>query len=150
MPSRRDGAIATTSPAISSLEGKRAEAARGGASRRRISKALVTWSVFRDWLGDDAAAISADHRWRSAQEASAHASIDHPGAKSLADRWPELKPHQAKAYLNALLRRVIVESARVVIEIDGERALATLLAGPEASSAIKRSRQERSSASQTS
>ena len=62
-------------------------------------------------------------------------------AQSLADRWPELKPHQAKAYLNALLRRVIVESARIVIEIDGERALATLLAGPDVVS-IKRSRQD--------
>ena len=57
------------------------------------------------------------------QEASAHASLI-TQAQSLADRWPELKPHQAKAYLNALLRRVIVESARIVIEIDGERALA--------------------------
>ena len=62
-------------------------------------------------------------------------------AQSLADRWPELKPHQAKAYLNALLRRVIVESARIVIEIDGERSLATLLAGPDVAS-IKRSRQD--------
>ena len=39
---------------------------------------------------------------------------------------------------------MIVESGRIVIEIDGERALATLLAGPEALSA-KRSRQDRSS-----
>ena len=38
-------------------------------------------------------------------------------------------------------RRVIVESARIVIEIDGERALATLLAGPDVVS-IKRSRQD--------
>ena len=36
---------------------------------------------------------------------------------------------------------MIVESARIVIEIDGERALATLLAGPDAVS-IKRSRQD--------
>ena len=61
--------------------------------------------------------------------------------RGLTYRWPELKPHQAQAYLNALLRRVIVESARIVIEIDGERALATLLAGPDVVS-IKRSRQD--------
>ena len=36
---------------------------------------------------------------------------------------------------------MIVESARIVIEIDGERALATLLAGPDIVS-IKRSRQD--------
>ena len=144
-----DGAIATTSPAISFLEGKRAGAQGlappGGGSRRPRCRdpSSGTGSA-------DAAAISADHRWRSAQEASAHAGIDHPVRKSLADRWPELKPHQAKAYLNALLRRVIVESARIVIEIDGERALATLLAGPQTSSAIKRSRHECASASQTS
>ena len=36
---------------------------------------------------------------------------------------------------------MIVESARIVIEIDGERALATLLAGPDVVS-IKRSRQD--------
>ncbi len=36
---------------------------------------------------------------------------------------------------------MIVESARIVIEIGGERALATLLAGPDVAS-IKRSRQD--------
>ena len=92
----------------------------------------------RDWLAD-AAAISAVIDG-DPQEASAHASLI-TQAQSLADRWPELKPHQAKAYLNALLRRVIVESTRIVIEIDGERALATLLAGPDVVS-IKRSRQD--------
>ncbi len=98
---------------------------------------LVTVRL-RDWLAD-AAAISAVIDG-DPQEASAHASLI-TQAQSLADRWPELKPHQAKAYLNALLRRVIVESARIVIEIDGERALATLLAGPDVVS-IKRSRQD--------
>ena len=42
---------------------------------------------------------------------------------------------------NAGADGLIVESARIVIEIDGERALATLLAGPDVVS-IKRSRQD--------
>ena len=118
------------------LEGKRA-GRKGWRLPAADLEGLVTVRL-RDWLAD-AAAISAVIDG-DPQEASAHASLI-TQAQSLADRWPELKPHQAKAYLNALLRRVIVESARIVIEIDGERALATLLAGPDAVS-IKRSRQD--------
>ena len=118
------------------LEGKRA-GRKGWRLPAADLEGLVTVRL-RDWLAD-AAAISAVIDG-DPQEASAHASLI-TQAQSLADRWPELKPHQAKAYLNALLRRVIVESARIVIEIDGERALATLLAGPDVVS-IKRSRQD--------
>ena len=118
------------------LEGKRA-GRKGWRLPAADLEGLVTVRL-RDWLAD-AAAISAVIDG-DPQEAAAHASLI-TQAQSLADRWPELKPHQAKAYLNALLRRVIVESARIVIEIDGERALATLLAGPDVVS-IKRSRQD--------
>ncbi len=118
------------------LEGKRA-GRKGWRLPAADLEGLVTVRL-RDWLAD-AAAISAVIDG-DPQEASAHAVLI-TQAQSLADRWPELKPHQAKAYLNALLRRVIVESARIVIEIDGERALATLLAGPDVVS-IKRSRQD--------
>ena len=118
------------------LEGKRA-GRKGWRLPAADLEGLVTVRL-RDWLAD-AAAISAVIDG-DPQEVSAHARLI-TQAQSLADRWPELKPHQAKAYLNALLRRVIVESARIVIEIDGERALATLLAGPDVVS-IKRSRQD--------
>ena len=118
------------------LEGKRA-GRKGWRLPAADLEGLVTVRL-RDWLAD-AAAISAVIDG-DPQEASAHARLI-TQAQSLADRWPELKPHQAQAYLNALLRRVIVESARIVIEIDGERALATLLAGPDVVS-IKRSRQD--------
>ena len=119
------------------LEGKRAGRKGWRLPAADLDEGLVTVRL-RDWLAD-AAAISAVIDG-DPQEASAHVVLI-TQAQSLADRWPELKPHEAKAYLNALLRRVIVESARIVIEIDGERALATLLAGPDVAS-MKRSRQD--------
>ena len=95
----------------------------------------------KGWLSD-AAAVS-EIVEDDPLDPSAHAALI-TSAKAIAKRWSELKPHQAKAYLNALLQRVIVESGRIVVEIDCERAMATLLAVPEALSA-KRSRHVRPS-----
>ena len=123
-------------------EGKRAKR-KGWRIPAADLEALVV-ARLKGWLGDEAAVseiIEGDPL-----DPSAHAALI-TSAKAIAERWPELKPYQAKAYLNALLQRVIVESARVVIEVDCERALATLLAGPEALSA-KRSRHERPSAAE--
>ncbi len=52
-------------------------------------------------------------------------------AKSLADRWPQLKPGDAKAYLNAMVRQVTIMSDAVTVEMDGDRAIATILKGPD-------------------
>ena len=89
-----------------------------------IAELVVT--RLKGWLGD-AAAVS-EIVENDPLNPSAHAALI-TSAKAITKRWPELKPHQGKAYLNALLQRVIVEPGRIVIEIDGERAMATLLAG---------------------
>ena len=120
-------------------EGKRAER-KGWRIPAANLEALVV-ARLKGWLGD-AAAVS-EIVEDDPLDPSAHSALI-TSAKAITKRWPELKPHQAKAYLNAFLQRVIVESGRIVIEIDCERAMATLLAGPEALSA-KRSRHDRPS-----
>ena len=120
-------------------EGKRAERKGWRIPAADLEGLVVT--RLKGWLGD-AAAVS-EIVEDDPLDPSAHAALI-TSAKAMTKRWPELKPHQAKAYLNALLQRVIVESGRIVIEIDCERAMATLLAGPEALSA-KRSRHDRPS-----
>ena len=120
-------------------EGKRAERKGWRIPAADLEGLVVT--RLKGWLGD-AAAVS-EIVEDDPLDPSAHAALI-TSAKAIAKRWSELKPHQAKAYLNALLQRVIVESGRIVIEIDCERAMATLLAGPEALSA-KRSRHDRPS-----
>ena len=120
-------------------EGKRAERKGWRIPAADLEGLVVT--RLKGWLGD-AAAVS-EIVEDDPLDPSAHAALI-TSAKAIAERWSELKPHQAKAYLNALLQRVIVESGRIVIEIDCERAMATLLAGPEALSA-KRSRHVRPS-----
>ena len=120
-------------------EGKRAERKGWRIPAADLEGLVVT--RLKGWLGD-AAAVS-EIVENDPLDPSAHAALI-TSAKAITKRWPELKPHQAKAYLNALLQRVIVESGRIVIEIDCERAMATLLAGPEALSA-KRSRHVRPS-----
>ena len=120
-------------------EGKRAERKGWRIPAADLEGLVVT--RLKGWLGD-AAAVS-EIVEDDPLDPSAHAALI-TSAKAIAKRWPELKPHQAKAYLNALLQRVIVESGRIVIEIDCERAMATLLAGPEALPA-KRSRHDRPS-----
>ena len=120
-------------------EGKRAERKGWRIPAADLEGLVVT--RLKGWLGD-AAAVS-EIIENDPLDPSAHAALI-TSAKAIAKRWPELKPHRAKAYLNALLQRVIVESDRIVIEIDCERAMATLLAGPEALSA-KRSRHVRPS-----
>ena len=123
-------------------EGKRAER-KGWRIPAADLEALVVTRL-KGWLGDAAAVseiVEDDPR-----DPSAHAALI-TSAKAITKRWPELKPYQAKVYLNAFLQRVIVESGRVVIEVDCERAMATLLAGPEALSA-KRSRHVRPSAAE--
>ena len=117
-------------------EGKRAERKGWRIPAADLEGLVVT--RLKGWLGD-AAAVS-EIIENDPLDPSAHAALI-TSAKAIAKRWPELKPHRAKAYLNALLQRVIVESGRIVIEIDCERAMATLLAVPEALSA-KRSRHE--------
>ncbi len=123
-------------------EGKRAERKGWRIPAADLEGLVVT--RLKGWLGD-AAAVS-EIVEDDPLDPSAHAALI-TSAKASAKRWSELKPHQAKAYLNALLQRVIVESGRIVIEVDCERAMATLLAGPEALSA-KRSRYERPSAAE--
>ena len=123
-------------------EGKRAE--RKGWRIPAADLEGLVLTRLKGWLGD-AAAVS-EIVENDPLDPSAHATLI-TNAKAIAKRWPELKPHRAKAYLNALLQRVIVESGRIVIEIDCERAMATLLAGPEALSA-KRSRHDRPSAAE--
>ena len=108
-------------------EGKRAERKGWRIPAADLEGLVVT--RLKGWLGD-AAAVS-EIVEDDPLDPSAHAALI-TSAKAIAKRWSELKPHQAKAYLNALLQRVIVESGRIVIEIDCERAMATLLAGPEA------------------
>ncbi len=56
-------------------------------------------------------------------------------AKSLADRWPQLKPGDTKAYLNAMVRQVTIMSDAITFEMDGDRATAAILKGPDAASA---------------
>ena len=117
---------------------------KGRRYRYYVSHHLITEgkrAERKGWLGD-AAAVS-EIVEDDPLDPSAHSALI-TSAKAITKRWPELKPHQAKAYLNAFLQRVIVESGRIVIEIDCERAMATLLAGPEALSA-KRSRHDRPS-----
>ena len=123
-------------------EGKRAERKGWRIPAADLEGVVVT--RLKGWLGD-AAAVS-EIIEGDPLDPSAHAALI-TSAKAITERWPELKPHQAKAYLNALLQRVIVESGRIVIEIDCKRAMATLLAGPQALSA-KRSRHECPSAAE--
>ena len=125
-----------------STEGKRAERKGWRIPAADLEGLVVT--RLKGWLGD-AAAVS-EIVEDDPLDPSAHAALI-TSAKAIAERWSELKPHQAKAYLNALLQRVIVESGRIVIEIDCERAMATLLAVPEALP-TKRSRHERPSAAE--
>ena len=120
-------------------EGKRAERKGWRIPAADLEGLVVT--RLKGWLGDVAAVSEIVEN--DPLDPSAHAALI-TSAKAITERWPELKPHQAKAYLNALLQQVIVESGRVVIEVDRERAMATLLAGPEALSA-KRSRHVRPS-----
>ena len=56
-------------------------------------------------------------------------------AKSLADRWPHLKPGDAKAYLNAMVRLVTLRPDTVTVEMDGDRARVAILKGADAASA---------------
>ena len=123
-------------------EGKRAE--RKGWRIPAADLEGLVLTRFKGWLGD-AAAVS-EIVENDLHDPSAHAALI-TSAKAITKRWPELKPHQAKAYLNALLQRVIVEPGRIVIEIDCERAMATLLAVPEALP-TKRSRHDRPSAAE--
>ena len=97
-------------------------------------EALVVTRL-RGWLGDPASvsAVIED----APQDASAHAALI-TQAQSLADRWPELKPEEANAYLNAVVRRVTVRPDTVAIEIDGGRAIEAILMGTSAAS-VKRS-----------
>ena len=123
-------------------EGKRAERKGWRIPAADLEGLVVT--RLKGWLGDEAAVSEIVEN--DPLDPSAHAALI-TSAKAITKRWPELKPHQAKAYLNALLQRVIVESGRIVIEIDCERAMATLLAGPEALPP-KRSRHDRPSAAE--
>ena len=90
-------------------------------------EALVTTRL-RDWLGDAAAVsgiVAGDPL-----DAPAHAVLL-ANAKALAERWPRLAPADAKPYLNAFIRRVVIRPDGLTLEIDPAPALKRLLAGPE-------------------
>ena len=94
-------------------------------------EALITTHV-REWLGDKAAIIAV---LQGDPQDAATLAVLIAQAKSLADRWPQLKPGDAKAYLNAMVRQVTIKPDAVTVEMDGDRAIATILKGPDAVSA---------------
>ena len=82
-------------------------------------EALVTTRL-RDWLGDAAAVsgiVAGDPL-----DAPAHAVLL-ANAKALAERWPCLAPADAKPYLNAFIRRVVIRPDGLTLEIDPAPAL---------------------------
>ena len=82
----------------------------------------------REWLGDPAAvsAVVEGDRPDAAALAALIAS-----AKKLAERWPSLKQDQARAYLKSLLRRVIIRSGSIQIEIAADRVTEAVCSEPD-------------------
>ena len=82
----------------------------------------------REWLGDPAAvsAVVEGDRPDAAALAALIAS-----AKKLAERWPNLKQDQARAYLKSLLRRVIIRSGSIQIEIAADRVTEAVCSEPD-------------------
>ena len=64
----------------------------------------------------------------------------------LAQRWPDLSSQDTRAYLNALVSRIVIKAGSVVIGIDPEHVIETIMVGPPAVPAT-RSREGRREAS---
>ena len=88
----------------------------------------------RAWLSDPAAlseAVEGD-----AQDASAQLALI-TSASMLAQRWPDLSPREAKAYLSAFVSRIVVRRNSVTIEINPAHVVETILVGPAAARTTK-------------
>ena len=88
----------------------------------------------RAWLSDPAALSEAVEG--GSEDASTQAALI-TSAGVLAQRWPDLSPRETKAYLNALFSRIVIRAGSVVIEIDPEHVLETIMVGLPAVPATK-------------
>ena len=88
----------------------------------------------RAWLSDPAALSEAVEG--GSEDASTQAALI-TSAGVLAQRWPDLSPRETKAYLNALFSRIVIRAGSVVIEIDPEHGLETIMVGLPAVPATK-------------
>ena len=81
-------------------------------------------SRIRSWLSDPAAVIEAvEGDLEDAQVALI------TSAGKLSRRWPDLPAQETKAHLNALISRIVIRTASVVIEIDPEHVVETIMVG---------------------
>ena len=81
----------------------------------------------RAWLSDPAALSEAVEG--GPEDASAQVALI-TSAGMLAERWPELSPKETKAYLNAFVGRIVVGANSVIIEVDREAIVETILLEP--------------------
>ena len=86
------------------------------------------------WLSDPAAVSEVIED--DLQDASAHAALV-SSARMLAERWPDLPPEETKAYLDVLVGRIVIKAGSVVIGIDPEHVVETIMVGPSAVPAAK-------------
>ena len=109
------------------IEGKRADR-KGWRIPAADLEGLVV-ARLREWLTDPAA-VSAVVEGECPDAAAQAALI--AGAQRLAERWPSLKPDQARAYLESLLRRVIIQSGGIQIKIAADRVTEVVCSEPDA------------------
>ena len=81
----------------------------------------------RAWLSDPAALSEAVEG--GPEDASAQVALI-TSAGMLAERWPELSPKETTAYLNAFVGRIVVRADSVIIEVDQEAIVETILLEP--------------------
>ena len=81
----------------------------------------------RAWLSDPAALSGAVDG--GSEDASAQAALI-TSARELAQRWPDLSPGETKAYLNTLVSRIVIGAGSVIIEINRDAIVETILLGP--------------------
>ena len=81
----------------------------------------------RAWLSDPAALSEAVEG--GPEDASAQVALI-TSAGMLAERWPELSPKETTAYLNAFVGRIVVRADSVIIEVDHEAIVETILLEP--------------------
>ena len=108
------------------IEGKRADR-KGWRIPAADLEGLVV-ARLREWLTDPAA-VSAVVEGECPDAAAQAALI--AGAQRLAERWPSLKPDQAGAYLESLLRRVIIRSGSIQIKIAADRVTEAVCSEPD-------------------
>ena len=96
----------------------------------------------RAWLSDPAALSEAVEG--GSEDASTQAALI-TSAGVLAQRWPDLSPTETKAYLNALVSRIVIRAGSVVIEIDPEHVLETIMVGLPAVPATRQRKEKRGS-----